>query len=65
MWELCMQPNYDDLYIPWNFKYDKSPPQTNIFLGNDNIFSIKPTVVWVNISEKTTIFLFWDLVTTA
>ena len=65
MWELCMQPNYDDLYIPWNSKYDKFPPQTNIFLGNDNIFSIKPTVVWVNISEKTTIFLFWDLVTTA
>ena len=45
VWELCMQANYDDLYIPLNSKYDKFPPQTNIFLGNDNIFSIQPTVV--------------------
>ena len=45
VWELCKQPNYDDLYIPLNSKYNKFPPQTNIFLGNGNIFSIKPTVV--------------------
>ena len=32
----------------------KFQPQIGIFPGNNNPFSIKPTVVWVKISEKKT-----------
>ena len=52
MWELCMHPNYDNLYNPLTSKSGKFQPQTNIFPGNSNTFSIKPTAVWVKISEK-------------
>ena len=53
MWELCMHPDYDHLYyIPLISKKVKFQPQTSIIPGNSNPFSIKPTVVWVKISEK-------------
>ena len=39
-------------------KQGKFQPQTNIFHGNNNPFSIKPTVVWVNISGKKHFFRF-------
>ena len=52
MWELCMHPDYDYLYIPLTSRYGKLQPQTNIFPGNNNPFSIKPTVGWVKISER-------------
>ena len=52
MWDLCMHPDYDHLYIPLTYKKGKFQPQTNIFFGNNNSFSIKLTVVWVRISEK-------------
>ena len=42
MWELCMHPDYDYLYIPLTSEKDKFQPQTNIFLGNNNPISIKP-----------------------
>ena len=50
-----MHPDYDHFYIPLTFKYNIFQPQTNIFPGNNNPFSLKPsTVVWVTISEKKT-----------
>ena len=65
MWELCMHPDYDHLYIPLMSKKEKFQPQTNIIPGNSNPFSIKPIVVWVKISEKKkSVFPVWDLVTT-
>ena len=39
-----MHPDYDHLYIQFTSKEGKFQPQTNIFLGNNNPFSIKPTV---------------------
>ena len=39
-------------YIPLTSKQGKFLPQTNIFPGNNNPFSIKPTVVWIKVSEK-------------
>ena len=51
MWELFVHQDYDHLYIPLTSKYGKFQPQT-IFLGSNNPFSIKPTVVWVKVSEK-------------
>ena len=39
-------------YIPLTSKQGKFLPQTNIFSGNNNPFSIKPTVVWIKVSEK-------------
>ena len=38
MWELCMHPDYDHLYIPLTFKQNKFQPQTNIFSGNTTLF---------------------------
>ena len=55
---LCMHLDYDHLDIPLTSKKDKFQPQTNIFPGNNNSFSIKPTVVWVKILKKNSIFLF-------
>ena len=52
MWELCMHPDYDHLYNPLTSKKGKFHPQSNTFCGNNNPFSIEPTVVWVKISEK-------------
>ena len=40
------------LYIPLKSKKFKFQPQTSIFPGNSNPFSIKPTVIWVKIFEK-------------
>ena len=40
------------LHIPLASKEGKFQPQTSIFPVNNNPFSIKPTVVWVEISEK-------------
>ena len=48
MKELYMHPEY----IPLTSKQGKFLPQTNIFSGNNNPFSIKPTVVWIKVSEK-------------
>ena len=47
-----MNPDYDHLYFLWTSKSGKLQPQTYIFPGNKNHFFIKPTVVWVKISEK-------------
>ena len=44
MQELCMYPDYDHLYIPLTSKKGKFQPQT-FFPGNNNPFSIKPTVM--------------------
>ena len=46
------------LYIPLTSKKCKFQPQTSIFPENNNPFSIKPTVVWVKISEKKNISFF-------
>ena len=40
------------LNILFTSKKCKFQPQNNIFPGNNNPFSIKPTIVWVKISEK-------------
>ena len=40
------------LYIQLTSKKCKFQPQTSFFPGNDNPFSIKPTLVWVKIFEK-------------
>ena len=39
-------------YIPLTSKKCKFQLQTSIFPGNNNPFSINPTVVWVKIFEK-------------
>ena len=39
-------------HVPLTYKKCKFQPQTSIFPANKNPFSIKPTVVWVKISEK-------------
>ena len=62
MWELCMHPDYDHLYITLTSKKGKFQLQTNIFRGNSNPFPIEHTVVWVKISEKST--SIFGLVTT-
>ena len=49
---LCMHRDYDHLYIPLTSKLGKFQPQTNIFLGNNNPFSIKLTVAWVRFLKK-------------
>ena len=64
MWELCMNSDNDHLYIPLTSKKGKFLPQINISPGNNNPFSINPTVVWPKISEKTPVFPVWDLITT-
>ena len=46
------------LHIPLTSKKCKVQLQTSIFPGNNNPFSIKPTVVWVKISEKKNISFF-------
>ena len=51
-WELCMHPDYDHFYIPLTSKKVKFQPKINIFSGNKNPFSIKPSVLWAKISEK-------------
>ena len=53
-----MHPNYDHLYIPVSiiFQISKFKPQTNIFPGNNNPFSFKPTLGWVKIFEKNSNF---------
>ena len=45
LWSFCM-------YIPLTSKKYKFQPQTNSFPENNSPFSIKPTVLWVKISEK-------------
>ena len=52
MWEFWMHPDYDPLHVPLTSKLGKFQPQTNIFPGNSNPFSIKSTVVGVKIFEK-------------
>ena len=54
MWELCMHLDYDHLYIPLLPKKANSSYKPTFFCGNNNPFSIEPTVVWVKISEKKT-----------
>ena len=46
------------LYIPLTSKNCKFQPQNSIFPENNNPFSLKPTVVWVKISEKKNISSF-------
>ena len=46
------------LYISLTSKTCKFQSQTSIFPGNNNPFSIKPTVVWVKIFEKKNISFF-------
>ena len=46
------------LYIPLTSKKHKFQQQTSIFSGHNNPFSLKPTVVWVKISEKENISFF-------
>ena len=46
------------LYIPLTSKEWKFQPQTSVFPEKNNPFSIKPTVVWVKISEKKYISFF-------
>ena len=46
------------LHIPLTSKKCKFQPQTSIFPENNNPFSIKPTIVWVKISEKKNISFF-------
>ena len=53
MWEFWVHLDYNHFYIPLTSKYGKFQPQT-IFLGNNNPFSIKPTVVRDKIPEKKT-----------
>ena len=43
----------------WSFV--KLQSQNNIFAGNNNHFSIKPTVVWVKISEKNHQFFRFEI----
>ena len=62
IWKLWVHPDYDHLYIPLTSNYSQFQLQT-IFLGNNNPFSIKPTVVQVKISKITSIFLVWNLFT--
>ena len=50
MWEFWVHLDYNHFYIPLTSKYGKFQPQT-IFLGNNNPFSIKPTVVRDKIPE--------------
>ena len=52
MWKLWVHLDYDHLYIQLTSKLGKFLSQTNIFQGNSNPFSIKPTVARVKISEK-------------
>ena len=57
MWELCMNPDYDHFVYSINFQKIQIPTTNSIFCENKNPFSIKPTVVWVKISEiKTSVF---------
>ena len=56
-----MHPDYDHSYILLTFKKGKLQPQTNIFPGNNSPFSIKPTVVWVKISEKNHQFFRFEI----
>ena len=59
--EWCIHPDYDYLYIHLTSTSGKLQPKTNIFPGNNNPFSIKPTVVWVKISEKNHQFFRFDI----
>ena len=53
MWKLCMNLDYNHLYIPLTFKYTRQISATSQhFFWQNNLFSIKSTVVWVRISEK-------------
>ena len=56
MWKLCMHVDHDYFVYSINFKRCKLQSQTSIIAGNNNPFSIKPSVEWVKISEKTSIF---------
>ena len=48
-----MHPDYNHFVYSINFQKMQIPAtQTSIFPGNNNPFSIKPTVLWVKISEK-------------
>ena len=47
-----MHPDCDHFVYSITSKKCKFQPQTSIFPGNNNSFSIKPTAVWIKISEK-------------
>ena len=49
------------MYIPLTSKKCKFQSQTSIFLGNNNPFSIKLTIVWVNFSEKNHQFFRFEI----
>ena len=61
MWELWVNPGYCHLYIPLTSKKGKFQPQTNIFRGNSNPFSIKPPIMWVKISGKKHQFFLFEI----
>ena len=60
MWEFWVHLDYNHFYIPLISKYGKFQPQT-IFLGNNNPFSIKPTVVRDKIPEKKHQYLRFEI----
>ena len=54
-----MHSDYDHLYIPLLPKKANSSYKPTFFCGNNNPFSIEPTVVWVKISEKKKLQFLW------